>query len=38
MRRVCQFLVKEIAIEADGKTFNIDGNGSRVAPMIYGPK
>ena len=21
----------------DGKLFNIDGNGSRVAPMLYGP-
>ena len=25
------------AITKDGKIFNIDGNGSRVAPMIYGP-
>lgn len=25
------------AISADGKLVNIDGNGSRVAPMIYGP-
>lgn len=25
-------------ITIDGKLFNIDGNGSRVAPMIYGPK
>jgi hypothetical protein len=25
------------AITADGKIINIDGNGSRVAPMIYGP-
>ncbi|WMM23780.1 lactate utilization protein [Tissierella sp. MB52-C2] len=25
------------AITADGKLVNIDGNGSRVAPMIYGP-
>ena len=22
----------------DGQLFNIDGNGSRVAPMLYGPK
>ncbi|MDF9823683.1 hypothetical protein M2475_000030 [Breznakia sp. PF5-3] len=26
------------AITEDGKIFNIDGNGSRVAPIIYGPK
>lgn len=26
------------AVTQDGKLFNIDGNGSRVAPMIYGPK
>ena len=26
------------AITMDGKIFNIDGNGSRVAPMIYGPE
>ena len=26
------------AITTDGKLFNIDGNGSRVAPMLYGPK
>ncbi len=25
------------AITADGELVNIDGNGSRVAPMIYGP-
>ena len=22
----------------EGELYNIDGNGSRVAPMIYGPK
>ncbi|MFR6317327.1 MAG: lactate utilization protein, partial [[Clostridium] innocuum] len=26
------------AITVDGKLFNIDGNGSRVAPILYGPK
>ncbi|QAT50803.1 lactate utilization protein [Caproiciproducens sp. NJN-50] len=26
------------AVTMDGKLFNIDGNGSRVAPMLYGPK
>ncbi len=26
------------AVTLDGKIFNIDGNGSRVAPMLYGPK
>jgi hypothetical protein len=26
------------AVTTDGKLFNIDGNGSRVAPMLYGPK
>lgn len=26
------------AITLDGKLFNIDGNGSRVAPMLYGPE
>lgn len=26
------------AIVSDGRIFNIDGNGSRVAPMLYGPK
>ena len=25
------------ALTLDGKLFNIDGNGSRVAPMLYGP-
>lgn len=25
------------AITADGQIFNIDGNGSRVAPILYGP-
>lgn len=26
------------AVTTDGQLFNIDGNGSRVAPMIYGPR
>lgn len=26
------------AITIDGKILNMDGNGSRVAPMIYGPR
>ncbi len=32
------FLTGANAITLDGKLFNIDGNGSRVAPMLYGPK
>lgn len=32
------FLTGINAVTADGKLFNIDGNGSRVAPMLYGPK
>lgn len=26
------------AISEDGQLFNIDGNGNRVAAMIFGPK
>jgi L-lactate utilization protein LutB len=26
------------AVTSNGELFNIDGNGSRVAPMLYGPK
>lgn len=26
------------ALSAEGKIYNLDGNGSRVAPIIYGPK
>lgn len=26
------------ALTTDGKIFNLDGNGSRAAPIIYGPK
>ncbi len=32
------FLCSTNALTEDGKLYNIDGNGSRVAPMIYGPK
>jgi L-lactate utilization protein LutB len=32
------FLCSTNAITEDGELYNIDGNGSRVAPMIYGPK
>ena len=31
------FITGTNAITRDGKIFNIDGNGSRVAPMLYGP-
>jgi len=31
------FVTGTSAVTTDGKLFNIDGNGSRVAPMIYGP-
>lgn len=31
------FITGTNAITADGQIFNIDGNGSRVAPMLYGP-
>lgn len=32
------FITGSNAITIDGKIFNIDGNGSRVAPMLYGPR
>lgn len=32
------FLSSVNAISSEGKIYNLDGNGSRVAPMIYGPK
>lgn len=32
------FLSSVNAISAEGKIYNMDGNGSRVAPIIYGPK
>lgn len=31
------FITGTSAITLDGQIFNIDGNGSRVAPMLYGP-
>lgn len=31
------FLCSTNALTEDGELYNIDGNGSRVAPMIYGP-
>lgn len=31
------FISSANAITMDGAIFNIDGNGSRVAPMLYGP-
>jgi hypothetical protein len=32
------FVTGTNAVTMDGKIFNIDGNGSRIAPIIYGPK
>lgn len=32
------FITGTSAVSSDGTIFNIDGNGSRVAPMIYGPE
>jgi L-lactate utilization protein LutB len=32
------FVTGTNAVTMDGKLFNIDGNGSRVAPMLYGPR
>ena len=32
------FLTGINAVTMDGKLFNIDGNGSRVAPILYGPE
>lgn len=32
------FMCSTNALTEDGELYNIDGNGSRVAPMIYGPK
>ncbi|RVU54462.1 lactate utilization protein [Anaerosphaera multitolerans] len=32
------FITGSNAISSKGEIINIDGNGSRVAPMIYGPK
>ena len=36
--RAHTFITGTSAISSDGQIFNIDGNGSRVAPMIYGPE
>jgi hypothetical protein len=36
--RADSFLTGVNAVTTDGKLFNIDGNGSRVAPILYGPK
>ncbi len=35
--RADSFLTGVNAVTIDGKLFNIDGNGSRIAPVIYGP-
>jgi hypothetical protein len=35
--RADTFITGTNAVTMDGELFNIDGNGSRVAPMIYGP-
>ena len=32
------FISGTSAVTEDGKIYNIDGNGSRVAPIIYGPE
>jgi hypothetical protein len=32
------FITGTNAVTTDGKIYNIDGNGSRVAPMLYGPE
>lgn len=36
--RADTFITGTNALTIDGQLFNIDGNGSRVAPMLYGPK
>ena len=36
--RADTFLTSTNAITTNGNLFNIDGNGSRVAPILYGPK
>lgn len=36
--RADTFLTGINAVTEDGKLFNIDGNGSRAAPMLYGPE
>ena len=32
------FFMSSNAVTEDGRLYNVDGNGSRVAPLIYGPK
>jgi len=32
------FISSANAVSSEGKIYNLDGNGSRVAPIIYGPK
>ncbi|MFV0411891.1 MAG: lactate utilization protein [Oscillospiraceae bacterium] len=36
--RADTFLTGINAVITDGSLFNIDGNGSRIAPILYGPK
>jgi hypothetical protein len=36
--RADTFLTSVNAVTTNGDLFNIDGNGSRVAPILYGPK
>lgn len=36
--RADTFITGTNAVTENGELFNIDGNGSRVAPMIYGPE
>lgn len=36
--RADTFLTGINAVTANGELFNIDGNGSRVAPVLYGPR
>ncbi len=36
--RADTFLTGINAVTVDGSLFNIDGNGSRVAPVLYGPR
>ena len=36
--RADTFLTGINAVTMDGNLFNIDGNGSRIAPILYGPK
>lgn len=36
--RADTFITGANAVTTDGELFNIDGNGSRVAPILYGPE